>query len=139
MLILGSKILSQALTRRAARMTFSAISVCSLPTRIQNELISSSSEKLPMWKNIFKKLFVFYLCLKENGAQCLIAAAYDCLLGPGAGSIFVTEYDYFLTFGPYVFIPSMIFIMIILGLNAFTNGGLTIVCSSLLIGQSDLT
>ena len=96
-------------------MTFSAISVCSLPTRIQNELISSSSEKLPIWKFFIKKLFVFYLCLKENGAQCLIAVACDCFFGPGAGSIFVMEYDYLVTFGPYVFFPSMIFIMIILG------------------------
>ena len=121
------------LTEPAARMKFWA-PVFVFPTRIQNELIRSSSEKLPIWKFFIKKLFVFYLCLKENGAQCLIAAAYDCLLGPGAGSIFVTDYDYFVTFGPYVFIPSMIFIMIILGVNAFTNGGLAIICSSLLIG-----
>ena len=116
-------------------MTFSVISVCSLPTRIQNELISSSSEKLPIWKFFIKKLFVFYLCLKENGAQCLMAAAYDCVFGPGAGSIFVNDYDYFVTFGPFVFIPLMTFITIILGLNGFTHGGFAIICSSLLIGM----
>ena len=81
--------------------------VFAFPTRIQNELIRSSSEKLPIWKAVIKKIFVFYLCLKENGAESLIAAVFDCLFGPGAGFIFESNYEYLATLAPSVFIPTM--------------------------------
>ena len=97
--------------------------VFAFPTRIQNELIRSSSEKLPIWKAVIKKIFVFYLCLKENRAESLIAAVFDCLFGPGAGLIFENHYEYLVTFGPSVFIPTMVLITILLGLNGFIYGG----------------
>ena len=97
--------------------------VFALPTRIQNELIRSSSEKLPIWKAVIKKIFVFYLCLKENRTESLIAAVFDCLFGPGAGLIFENHYEYLVTFGPSVFSPTMVLITILLGLNGFIYGG----------------
>ena len=93
------------------------------PTRIQNELIRSSSEKLPVWKAVIKKIYVFYLCLKKNEAETLIAAVFDCLFGPGAGFIFESNYDYLKTLAPSVFIPAMALITILLGLNGFIYGG----------------
>ena len=97
--------------------------VLAFPTRIQKELIRSSSEKLPIWKAVIKKIFVFYLCLKENRAEYLIAAVFDCLFGPGAGLIFENHYEYLVDFGPSVFIPTMTLITILLGLNGFIYGG----------------
>ena len=97
--------------------------VFAFPTRIQKELIRSSSEKLPIWKAVIKKIFVFYLCLKENRAESLFAAVFDCLFGPGAGLIFENHYEYLVTFGPSVFIPTMALITVLLGLNGFIYGG----------------
>ena len=100
------------------------VQVFALPTRLQNELIRSSSRKLPIWKAVIKKLFVFYLCLKENRAESLIAAIFDCLCGPGAGYIFESNYESLVTFGPSAFIPSMTLIIILLGLSGFIGAWL---------------
>ena len=94
------------------------------PARIQNELIRSSSEKLPIWKAVIKKIYVFYLCLKKNEAETLIAAVFDCLFGPGAGFIFESNYEYLATLAPSVFIPTMALITILLGLNGFIYDGI---------------
>ena len=107
----------------AAHPTMKLVSKFS--TKIQQELVRSTSDDYSVSHIIPRKAFVLHHYLMKQKIYGLISNIFDCMLGCGSGDIITFEtYKQLEPFGPIISIPVMANVAYILGLIRFFYDGI---------------
>ena len=116
----------------AALPTMTMKPVFEFSTRIQQELIRSTSDDDSVFHIISRKAFVFHHYLMKQIVlrpyflkNVLVSNVFDCMLGCGSGDIITFDtYKQLEPFGPIISLPVMAIVTYILALIRFSYDGI---------------